>query len=54
MNSNTCVMCGADIPEGRQVCYTCENRVYSDVRENVRKHASFWRRIIGAFKQKTV
>ena len=23
---NTCVCCGAVIPEGRMVCWTCENR----------------------------
>jgi predicted amidophosphoribosyltransferase len=22
---NTCVCCGAEIPEGRQVCWNCEN-----------------------------
>lgn len=26
-NANTCVCCGAIIPEGRQVCPTCENGV---------------------------
>lgn len=25
MNADTCVCCGAIIPEGRQVCWTCEN-----------------------------
>lgn len=25
MNDNTCVICGAIIPEGRQVCYRCLN-----------------------------
>ena len=24
VNSNTCVICGAEIPEGRQVCPICE------------------------------
>lgn len=23
---NTCVICGAIIPEGRQICYICEKR----------------------------
>lgn len=23
-NDNTCVCCGAPIPEGRQVCHACE------------------------------
>lgn len=26
---NTCVMCGAEIPEGRMVCPQCENKVWS-------------------------
>jgi predicted nucleic acid-binding Zn ribbon protein len=25
MNENTCVCCGAQIPEGRQVCWNCEH-----------------------------
>lgn len=25
-NTNTCVCCGAEIPEGRQVCPVCESR----------------------------
>lgn len=25
MNENRCVTCGAIIPEGRQVCYKCED-----------------------------
>ena len=25
---NTCVCCGAVIPEGRQVCWNCENTSY--------------------------
>lgn len=24
MNENTCVCCGGQIPEGRQVCWSCE------------------------------
>ena len=24
MNDETCVVCGAPIPEGRQVCFFCE------------------------------
>lgn len=28
--SNTCVMCGCDIQEGRQVCPTCKSKVLSD------------------------
>lgn len=23
--NDTCICCGADIPEGRQVCWNCEN-----------------------------
>lgn len=26
---NKCVMCGAEIPEGRQVCPTCEEKVWA-------------------------
>lgn len=26
MNENTCVLCGAQIPEGSQVCYECMNK----------------------------
>ena len=27
MNEETCVICGAPIPEGRQVCYFCEHKI---------------------------
>ena len=27
VNSNFCVSCGVEIPEGRQICYRCENEV---------------------------
>jgi RNA polymerase subunit RPABC4/transcription elongation factor Spt4 len=27
---NTCIMCGAIIPEGRQVCPQCEEKVMYD------------------------
>lgn len=38
-NANTCVCCGAIIPEGIQVCYSCytdsENRKYiKNIRQN--------------------
>ena len=26
MNSEHCIFCGAEIPEGRQVCYECEKK----------------------------
>lgn len=26
MSSNLCVMCGVDIPEGRQVCPSCKEK----------------------------
>ena len=26
VNANTCVSCGETIPEGRMVCYNCENK----------------------------
>lgn len=26
MNDNTCVCCGAQIPEGRQICPICERK----------------------------
>ena len=25
MNSNRCICCGAEIPEGRQICWGCEH-----------------------------
>lgn len=25
---NTCICCGAEIPEGRQVCWNCERKDY--------------------------
>lgn len=28
MNSEYCVCCGTEIPEGRQVCPDCEAKVY--------------------------
>jgi predicted nucleic acid-binding Zn ribbon protein len=27
MNGNFCICCGAEIPEGRQVCWGCEHSV---------------------------
>lgn len=27
MNENRCVCCGSIIPEGMQVCWTCENQI---------------------------
>lgn len=27
-NTNVCVCCGAEIPEGRQVCIKCEREAY--------------------------
>lgn len=29
MNSEYCVCCGEEIPEGRQVCPACEDKVYN-------------------------
>ena len=29
MNSEYCVCCGEEIPEGRQVCPDCEAKVYN-------------------------
>ena len=37
MNTNKCIFCGAIIPEGKQVCYKCENMsfgAYSVTPEN--------------------
>lgn len=34
MNSEICVCCGAEIPEGRQVCPSCENGCGSSIRKN--------------------
>lgn len=28
MNSNYCVCCGEEIPEGRMVCPNCERKVF--------------------------
>lgn len=52
--NNTCVMCGDDIPEGRQVCYICERKVSTDLNHNTRRHTSLWQQLIKVFKQKTV
>lgn len=30
MNSEYCVCCGAEIPEGRQVCPSCEQKVFGE------------------------
>lgn len=32
MNNNRCVCCGAIIPEGRQVCPTCEKKASSQAK----------------------
>ncbi len=34
---NTCVCCGAEIPEGRQVCKACEEGFVNQNRESLRK-----------------
>jgi len=31
-NENTCICCGKVIPEGRQVCYQCENKGSNNVK----------------------
>lgn len=31
MNNNRCVSCGAIIPEGRQVCPTCERKAKREI-----------------------
>ena len=31
MNEERCVSCGEIIPEGRQVCYTCEHKAENQV-----------------------
>ena len=28
MNNNVCIFCGVILPEGRQVCYKCENMTF--------------------------
>ena len=30
MNSEYCVCCGAEIPEGRQVCPDCKRKVFNE------------------------
>ncbi len=37
-NENTCIMCGAVIPEGIQVCPNCENRV---IKEKTNEHSTY-------------
>lgn len=34
MSSNFCVMCGAEIPEGSQVCFKCEIEAYKGTKRN--------------------
>lgn len=34
MSVDTCVCCGAEIPEGRQVCWNCENGYSYTVKTN--------------------
>ena len=43
MNSEICVCCGAEIPEGRQVCPVCENGCDSSIKKNknVKRFAIF-------------
>lgn len=36
---NTCVCCGKEIPEGRQVCMACEEGFVNQNRESLRKLA---------------
>lgn len=33
MNNNRCVCCGKIIPEGRQICLDCEDKINSDKAE---------------------
>lgn len=42
MNSEVCVCCGSEIPEGRQVCPGCENGCGISIRKkNVKRFAIF-------------
>ena len=34
MNSEYCVCCGAEIPEGQQVCYDCQQKVFKGGEDN--------------------
>jgi len=36
MNSEYCVCCGAEIPEGQQVCYECQKKAEKDSDNNER------------------
>lgn len=50
MPDNTCVCCGAVIPEGRQICYHCEhecNEVYKKLPDGVDFSTEFPTFIIG-------
>lgn len=41
-----CVVCGKDIPEGRQVCPECENKEDSAKRSNGKKQVAVWMLIV--------
>ncbi len=47
---STCVCCGAPVPEGRQVCWACENGKKIKVRGTEKE----WEREHGAVKGKPV
>ena len=42
MNENRCVSCGEIIPEGRQVCYTCEHKAEKQIEEMARDIGDVW------------
>lgn len=43
---NRCICCGAEIPEGRMVCKSCEAKYeYTDTGERFEPHKSLWQRI---------
>ena len=48
---NTCVCCGAVIPEGRQVCKACEEGFVNQNRESLRKLGEILENISGAFTE---
>ena len=42
MNEERCVSCGEIIPEGRQVCYTCEHEAEEQIDEMTRDIGDVW------------
>lgn len=50
MNSEKCIFCGSDIPEGRQVCPICESDMNRDREPKKQKSFCVLRLIHNIFK----